>query len=199
MNKQKNGYIYYDYRKKSEKEEIGAVAWRSVFRWLYVIVGVLFVCFFSSMLCFHVVSVDGNSMTPTLQDGDKLFVYTLNYQPKQGDIVVLGDGRDESVLVKRVIALENQIVDIDYDAGVVTVDGKPVDDSYAFETTVRANNEIAYPYKVKAGHIFVLGDNRNVSLDSRNRGIASVDECFIVGKAICRLYPFAKWDIYTEG
>lgn len=199
MKEKKNGYIYYDYNKKSEKEIISATAWRSVFRWLYVIVGMLFVFFSASMICFHVISVDGESMRPTLNDKDKIFVYTLNYEPQVGDIVVMGDGSDESVVIKRVIALENQIVNVDYATGTITVDGKPIDEKYNFPMTQRVDNEVAYPYLVEKGSIFVLGDNRDDSRDSRYRSIGSIDKNLIVGKAVFRLYPFSQFDIYGNG
>lgn len=196
MKEKKNGYIYYDYTKKSEKELISATAWKSVFHWLYAIVGVLFVCFSVSAVCFHLISVDGDSMTPTLHDNDKIFVYTFNYEPQVGDIVVLNNGTNGFVTIKRVIALENQIVDIDYSTGTVTVDGKEIDEKFNFPMTKKAENEIAYPYKVESGHIFILGDNRDDSRDSRVRSIGAVDKNLVVGKALFRVYPFSQMDLY---
>ena len=196
MKERKNGYIYYEPREKSDREVIAETAWRSVFRWLTGIVAVLFVFFVGWMLFFHIVSVSGASMQPTLQDNDKLFVLTFRYEPQQGDIVVLQNNTEtEGLLVKRVVATEGQVVDIDYDTGRVTVDGAVLDESYATETTQKALNEIAYPYTVPDNCVFVMGDNRTESIDSRNRGIGGIDERRIVGKVIFRLYPFSAVDI----
>lgn len=195
MKERKNGYIYYEPRKKSDREVIAETAWRSIFRWLTGIVAVLFVFFIGWMLFFHVVSVDGASMQPTLQDNDKLFVLTFRYEPQQGDIVVLQNNTEtEGLLVKRVIATEGQVVDIDYDTGRVTVDGEILDETYATDTTQKALNEIAYPYTVPENCVFVMGDNRSESIDSRNSGIGGIDERRIVGKVVFRLYPFSGID-----
>lgn len=192
MKERKNGYIYYEVREKSDREVIAETAWRSVFRWLTGIVAVLFVFFVGWMLFFHVVSVDGASMQPTLQDNDKLFVLTFRYEPQQGDIVVLQNNTEtEGLLVKRVIATEGQVVDIDYDTGRVSVDGEVLDETYATATTQKALNEIAYPYTVPGNCVFVMGDNRAESIDSRNSGIGGIDERRIVGKVVFRLYPFS--------
>lgn len=197
MKERKNGYIYYDIHQKTEKEEIAETAWRSVFRWLYAIVGILFVFFLMWTLFFHIVSVDGNSMQPTLEDNDTLFVYTFRYQPKAGDIVVISPVSDDGMtMVKRIIATENQIVDVDYKTGTVLVDGIPLEESYIASMTKKSANEMAYPYTVPAGCVFVMGDNRDDSYDSRNQSVGSIDERQIIGKALFRLYPFSDGSLY---
>lgn len=189
MRDKTNGYIYYNYHKKTEKEEIRETALRSVFRWLYAIVGVLFVFFMSWILFFQVVEVDGTSMMPTLNDGDRIVVSTLGYTPKRGDIVVIGASDEDGLcLVKRVIATENQVVTMDYSEGRVIVDGIVLKEDYLDELmTQRQKDEISYPYTVPEGCIFVMGDNRKVSKDSRSSAIKSIDEDFVVGKAVLRL------------
>lgn len=196
MKNKKNGYIYYDYHKKTEKEEISDTAWTSVFHWLYGIVGFLFVLFVVFILFFKVVEVDGESMAPTLNDNDKLLVYTLNYTPKQGDIVVIGSNDDEQTLIKRIIATENQTVEVDYETGKVIVDGMEINEDYVSEMSEPEDNEISYPYTVPENCVFVMGDNRNESRDSRSKVIRAVDEFRIVGKAIVRLYPISDSNIY---
>ena len=121
MNNKSNGYIYYDYHKKTEKEEIIETAWKSVFNWLSVIIGIFALLFFVWSMFFRVMVVDGNSMLPNLQDGDKVIIYTFNYSPNAGDVVVAVDDND-TILLKRVIATENQTVDIDYNNSSVFVD-----------------------------------------------------------------------------
>lgn len=185
MKANQNGYIYYDYHKKTEKEEISDTAWISVFHWLYGIVGFLFVIFVVFMLFFKVVEVDGDSMSPTLQDSDRLLVYTMNYVPKHGDIVVIGGtGQSDETLVKRIIATENQTVEINYETGKVLIDGVEQNEDYITAMTKPDDNEISYPYTVPEGSVFVMGDNRDESRDSRNKGMKAVDEFRIVGKAI---------------
>lgn len=196
MKNKKNGYIYYDYHKKTEKEEIADIAWTSVFHWLYGIVGFLFVLFVVFILFFKVVEVDGESMALTLNDNDKLLVYTLNYTPKQGDIVVIGSNDDEQTLIKRIIATENQTVEVDYETGKVIVDGMEINEDYVSEMSEPEDNEISYPYTVPENCVFVMGDNRNESRDSRSKVIRAVDEFRIVGKAIVRLYPISDSNIY---
>ncbi len=189
MRDKKNGYIYYNYHKKTEKEEIRDIAWRSVFRWLTAIIGVLFVFFLTWILFFQVIEVDGTSMMPTLNDGDRIVVSTFGYEPKTGDIVVIGAiDEDDVCLVKRVIATENQVVTMDYTDGSVIVDGVVLNEPYISEIiTERREDEIKYPYTVPEGCVFVMGDNRNVSKDSRSVDIQSIDEDLVVGKAVIRL------------
>lgn len=196
MKDRKNGYIYYDYHKKTEKEEISDTAWTSVFHWLYGIIGFLFVLFVVFILFFKVVEVDGESMAPTLNDNDKLLVYTLNYTPKQGDVVVISAGDDDLSLIKRIIATENQTVDVDYKTGKVFVDGMEIEENYVAEMSLPDNNEISYPYTVPENCVFVMGDNRNESSDSRSKIIKAIDEYRIVGKAMIRLFPFSDVNIY---
>ena len=196
MKDSKNGYIYYDYHKKTEKEEIQETAWTSVFHWLYGIVGFLFVIFVLFILFFKIVSVDGVSMLPTLNDSDKLFVYTMSYTPRQGDIVVISSEDDDQSLIKRIIATENQTVDVDYKTGKVTVDGVVLEENYITEMSVPEDNEVEYPYTVPENCVFVMGDNRNESRDSRSKIVKAVDERRIVGKAVMRLLPFSDMNIY---
>ena len=148
-------------------------------------------------LIFHflirVVSVDGSSMVPTLQNGDRLITSNLFYTPSYGDIVILSDntGLDEA-LVKRVIAVAGQTVDIN-ENGEVLVDGKVLSEPYIAETISDSRRgDWDYPVTVPEGHLFVMGDNRNHSTDSRFKDVGFIDEKEVLGRVIFRLLPVNK-------
>lgn len=140
----------------------------------------------------RIVQVDGPSMYDTLVDGDYVLLLsnTLYREPKQGDIVVvtLEDFRGGESIIKRVIATEGQTVDIDFEASVVYVDGVPLDEPYTYSPTT--NDEgTRFPLVVQEGQLFLLGDNRNASMDSRSPQIGLVDKRELVGKALLILLP----------
>ena len=158
------------------------------------------------LLCFSFVFrlniVEGPSMENTLHTGEYLLVSDLFYEPTPGDIVVIHDltaGAYTQPLVKRVIATEGQIVDIDFDTWTLTVDGEAVDESlYRYIDPAYNLSSVhfrSFPITVKPGHVFVMGDNRNHSADSRLEEIGQIDERCIVGKAYARIFPLeeATW------
>lgn len=143
----------------------------------------------------RIVVVSGPSMENTLHNGDVMLVWSLGYKPRQGDVVVLTQTsyQDDSI-VKRVIATEGQTVDIDYATGTVYVDGAPLRESYIKERMEIPNygeglNHITVP----EGCLFVMGDNRNHSADSRYPGIGIVDERSVIGKTMLVLFPFSSF------
>lgn len=139
----------------------------------------------------RLIGVDGHSMVPTLQDGDRLLVLNSmlcgGYEP--GDIVVL---RKESFLptpiVKRVIATEGQVVDIDFGSGVVYVDGRRLHEDYINEPTFTPEGT-EFPLTVPEGCVFVMGDNRNHSTDSRSAQLGTIDQRYIIGRAVFLALP----------
>lgn len=139
----------------------------------------------------RLIGVDGHSMLPTLQDGDRLLVLNAmfcgGYQP--GDIVVL---RKESFLptpiVKRVVATGGQVVDIDFTSGTVFVDGQRLHEEYVSDRTFK-NDGTEFPLTVPEGSVFVMGDNRNHSNDSRDARLGTVDERYIIGRAVFLAFP----------
>ena len=158
---------------------------------LYILVGFIIIY----VLFFRIVVVDGSSMNQTLVDGDRIFLIsrTIYHNPKQGDIIVVSKDsfRDGECIVKRVIATEGQTVDIDFENRIVYVDGEALKESYAFfeETDHRPMNtgSVSFPLIVEEGCVFIMGDNRNDSMDSRHLGL--IDEREILGKAFFLIFP----------
>ena len=144
------------------------------------------------LLCFRIVIVSGDSMFDTLVDGDYLLLLSnVFYQePRHGDIIVASkDTYDNGTpIVKRVIATEGQTVDIDFQAGIVYVDGQALKEDYIY-TPTKTPEGVRFPLVVDEGCVFVLGDNRALSKDSRNPEIGLIDCREIVGKAIFLLFP----------
>ncbi len=164
-----------------------------LFDWLQCIVTALVACVLIFVFIGRTIGVVGSSMVPTLEQGDRLIISKLFYTPQQGDIVVLQkDSFADYPLIKRVIATEGQTVDIDFDAGVVYVDGVALDEPYTAEPTA-VREDFDEPVTVPEGCIFVMGDNRNRSTDSRTDSIGCVDTRLIMGKALLRLTPLSKF------
>ena len=161
-----------------------------VYDWLLCIVSAIIACVLIFTFFVRIVGVVGSSMVPTLHQGDYVLTSNLFYTPKQGDIVILRKlSFDERAIVKRVIAVEGQTVDIDFDAGVVYVDGAPIYEPYVNAPTLREldfKGEITVPDNC----VFVLGDNRNESLDSRRDTLGCVDTRYIIGRGYMVLLPF---------
>ena len=143
---------------------------------------------------FQEVQVDGTSMVPTLQDGDRLVTSSLFYHVEPGDIVVINRDEGQEPLIKRCIAVAGQTVDIDFDAGVVYVDGVALQEDYVnTPTNAHSGSLIDFPCTVPEGHIFVMGDNRNNSLDSRYAEIGMIDLNDVFGEVIFRLLPLDRF------
>lgn len=136
---------------------------------------------------FRIFVVSGPSMNNTLADGERIIVSDLLYTPKRGDIICFYSEGEDEVLVKRVIATEGQTVDIDT-AGAVYVDGVKLDEEYiGGQNTLKMSVDM--PHKVADNHVFVMGDNRGDSLDSRFSRIGDIHEKDIFGKLVLRLHP----------
>lgn len=159
---------------------------------IVVLVGLILVC----TLAGRVIRVVGSSMVPTLHHNDLLLLQSVGYTPQRGDVIVL---RKESFLsypvVKRVIATGGEHVTVDYTTGTVSVDGVALDEPYINEIMVDTGKPdlTVLDVTVPEGSVYVLGDNRNNSSDSRHRDLGTVDERYILGKALFRIFPLTAF------
>lgn len=178
--------------KKENEPEEQATLGQSLYSWLQavapVIIGIVLVFTFVGRLT----PVDGPSMEPTLWHGDMMVVRSLGYTPKQGDVVVLTKPFENITgpIVKRVIAVGGQTVEIDYAANTIYVDGEEIHQDYILEPMEQKSWQTISTITVPEGEVFVMGDNRNVSNDSRNPDLGTVDTRYILGKAELVLFPF---------
>ena len=165
---------------------------QSILLYVHDLMCMLLVVMLLFLVVFRVILVTGDSMFATLWDGDYLLLVSELFcgDPEPGDIVVISkQSFDEGKpIVKRVIATEGQTVDIDFESGTVYVDGKALREPYIYnETTNEEGTE--FPLTVAENCIFVLGDNRAVSLDSRSPRIGQIDRREVLGKALCLMIP----------
>ena len=165
---------------------------RDLYEWVQSLVGSVLVVVALFTFVVRMMGVDGHSMLDTLQHGDRLLVVgsLLYHDYKYGDIVILRKNGvfDDDPIVKRVIAVEGQTVDIDFAEGIVYVDGEVLEEDYIREPTYTAEGT-EFPLTVPEGAIFVMGDNRNGSSDSRDYRLGTVDTRYVIGKAAFLVFP----------
>ncbi|WMJ23944.1 signal peptidase I [Paludicola sp. MB14-C6] len=163
---------------------------QEVFQWVQsLVVSVVIVALIITFVG-RVMDVKGESMLPTFHDGDRVITTNLYKDLKRGDVVVI-KRKGDTPLIKRVIAVENEKIDINFKTGEVSVNGVILKEDYINEVT-HSDLGTQLPATVPKGHVFVMGDNRNHSLDSRDPSVGMVDERNVFGKVIFRIYPFNK-------
>lgn len=165
---------------------------QNIVLYLHDLLYMILTIFIIFLLVFRVIVVSGSSMYDTLIDGDYLLLLSnLFYrEPQHEDIIVVSkDSFDNGTpIIKRVIATEGQIVDIDFDAGIVYVDGQALEEPYT-HTPTNVQEGMVFPLTVEENCIFAMGDNRNHSLDSRDPSVGQIDKREILGKAIFLFLP----------
>jgi len=166
--------------------------------WTQALVMALVTLILVFTLLGRVIGVVGSSMVPTLHQGDLLLLQSIGYRPKCGDVVVLTkESFMSQPIVKRVIAVGGQQVHIDYVSGTVSVDGKVLDEPYINTgetmTAPTAPDLTITDVTVPEGSIFVMGDNRNHSTDSRSVSLGTVDERYVLGRALFIMFPFSHF------
>ncbi|MBE6903699.1 MAG: signal peptidase I [Ruminococcaceae bacterium] len=187
---------YDDYKAHSvtSKEKHSKGMSTEIFEWVESIaISVVCVVLLFTFV-FRVVMVDGPSMENTLHNGERVILSNFLYTPKTNDVVVfIPDmaGNENRPFVKRIIATEGQTVVVDIDKKAVFINGEEIEEPYIKEAILRKGDQ-KYPLTVPEGHVFVMGDNRNDSMDSRDTRVGTVDVRSILGRVVYRVYPFNK-------
>lgn len=183
--------VSFDFSEEIKQSKKGF--WGFVYEWLDSLMLAVFFILIIFTFFVRLVGVNGNSMNPTLKNGDWLAVQSVNTTIERGDIVVITQPNSlGKPLVKRVIAKGGDKINIDFFDHKVTVNGVVLDEPYIAEPTAEMGNMV-YPLKVPEGKVFVMGDNRNKSTDSREKYIGFIDEDYILGVAKFRLLPFGSF------
>lgn len=158
------------------------------------LVGATVIILLMYTFCVKSVAVEGTSMLPTLQHGDRLVITAFCLEPEQGDIIVSTQSNAfGKAVIKRVIATENQTVDIDFATGDVFVDGVLLNEPYINNPTINSEG-VQFPLTVPPNHVFVMGDNRQGSTDSRSEKIGFIQEEYIFGVAKLKILNYNKED-----
>ena len=180
-------------KKKKEKEKVPpeVKARREAYDWIQSLISALLICVLVFVFVLRIMDVHGTSMFPTLNNGDKVLVSDLFYEPARGDIVVFKKDSydDNKALVKRVVAVAGDVVNIDFEKGVVYVNGEALEEDYIDVLTTTKIDFIG-PQTFPDNCLFVMGDNRNASTDSRDKRIGMVDKRLVIGKVLLVVYPF---------
>lgn len=180
-------------KKTQKKEDAPELNWKqNVVLYLHDLLYMMLFMIAVFLVAFRIIVVSGPSMYDTLLDGDYLLLLSnvFYHNPQYGDIVVASKESfdDGKPIIKRVIATEGQMVDIDFAQGVVYVDGVALQEDYTY-TPTNVEEGMQFPLIVEDGCVFLMGDNRNGSLDSRSTQIGQVDKRELLGKALFLMLP----------
>ena len=190
-------------RKEEEKPSLGETVLRSLYDIFEILATVTVTVMLVYAFLVRLQIVDGSSMLNTLHDQERLIVQSVGYTPRRGDIVIvhrIDAAPYDKPLVKRVIATGGQTVDIDFDTWTLTVDGETVEEPYRWLDPERPTLRCEYELPITLGEdeIFVMGDNRNGSADSRQIELGPVDTRTVVGHAILRVWPRDAFAVFKN-
>lgn len=197
-----SGFSMPEFSKGGELKENSLFSF--VLEGLDVVISAMIAVIILFVFIFKIPTIEGSSMNDTLFDGERIVISNVAYEPKYGDIVVVSRNYTNnsantehaaSPIIKRVIATEGQTVDIDFQNGTVWVDGVRLNEDYT-KTPTNLSYDVKFPLTVKKNCVFVMGDNRNDSLDSRSSSIGDggmIDKRYILGRALFRIFPFNKF------
>ena len=180
------------------REQEPVSIFNEILDWVESFVFAMFIIILIFIFILRIVTVEGESMNATLDDKDRVIITHLNYTPKRDDVVVVNSSVLNKTIIKRVIGIGGDTVKIDYNVNKAFVNGDEISNEHIngtminkgmFDPTYRVSDGV-YEYKVPDGKVFVMGDNRNNSTDSRTIGF--IDSKDVLGHVIFRLYPFKK-------
>ena len=178
--------VQFEVKRLKKRKSRRGVVFGTVCRILFVVMAAVLI----NTYVVRVATVNGGSMEPTLRDQDIVLCLSWDYTPNYGDIIVTEMDVGGGHMVKRIIALPGDLVNVDFTSGLVTVNGKVLDEPYINDLTT-LEGDVLFPLTVLPGRVFVMGDNRNHSVDSRRSVVGMVPECTILGKVIFRIFPLA--------
>ncbi len=179
-----------DFDVKEEKKGSSLFDFASIVMTGIVAIAVVFTFF------FRTATVSGRSMQPTLNGGDMLMVTAFDNTHERGDIVVITQPNAfNEPIIKRIIAVGGQTVDIDFKQGIVYVDGVAENGNYTLAAPTYEKEDFDGPITVPKGYLFVMGDNRNDSTDSRSNAVGLIDERYVYGTVLGRISPFGSWEV----
>lgn len=185
--------------------ETKKMIYKEIFEWIQAGVVAVVIAMFLRTFVVTMVQVDGASMEPTFHHAQRLAVTRFNNEYKQGDVIIFRPVREpERPYIKRVIATEGQTVSFDFDKGTVLVDGVEIYEPYIKETIESYRFGSFNPYTktsevVPEDHLFVMGDNRNNSSDSRAADVGMVHKDAVIGKAVLRWWPLNEFTVDFDG
>ena len=190
MRKTDDYYIVYNNKENPTPVKTKKSSWHVLYNWLDSLVFAIILILVVFAFVFRIAGVNGDSMNPTLKNGEWLTVKAINTTINKGDIVIVTQPNAlNEPLIKRVIATGGDTINIEFKTGEVIVNGEVVDEPFISEKTHR-RGDFEGPITIPEGYVFVMGDNRNNSLDSRYDVIGLIDERYILGVVEYRLSPF---------
>ena len=171
---------------KQTAQQPKAAKGQGAFEWYEALISAALVLVLIFSFFFRIIQVDGESMVPTLQNGEKLIVWGAGYEPQRGDVVIV----DSYMPYGKPLVT----ICIDYETGTVAVNGEVLQEDYIAEPTY-LGYDVEFPYTVPEGTVFVMGDNRNNSLDSRSSYVGCIDERDILGKVLLCFLPVSDFGV----